>query len=87
MADNTVEPKRQAGAGSAVSQGSGELADDIAGQVRGGSPTSTPGADYSRSAAGDHLGQWPLPRRVRPHSATLDDSRGHTNDDGAGPGA
>jgi hypothetical protein len=77
MADNTVEPKQQATAGSAVPPGSRQVADDNAGQIHGGSLTSTPDAGRTRSAAGDHLST-PLPRRIRPHERTLDDSRGHT---------
>jgi hypothetical protein len=72
MANNTVEPKRQATAGSAVPAGSREVADDIAGHIHSGSP-STPDGDRSTMS-----GQPPLPRRIRPHEKTLDDSRGHT---------
>jgi hypothetical protein len=42
MADNTVEPEREAPRGSAVRPGSGEAADDIAGQIQSGSPSGSP---------------------------------------------
>ena len=87
MADDTVEPRLQAGAGSAVPQRSREFADDIAGHVRSGSPSGSPASatdtDDARSAAENQpstmAGQWPLPRRIRPHDDTLDDFRGQTD--------
>jgi hypothetical protein len=42
MADNTVEPEREITAGSAVSPGSREVADDVAGQIRSASLSGSP---------------------------------------------
>jgi len=77
MADNTVEPEREAPRGSAVRPGSGEAADDVAGQIQSGSPSGSP-TPTPEGSLSTMSGQPPLPRRIRPQERTYDDSRGYT---------
>jgi hypothetical protein len=87
MADNIIEPKRQAAVGLAVPQRSGEFADDIGRQVRSGSPSGSPtsatDADDSLPAASDYAstrdGLPPLPRRISPNDGMSDDSGRQTD--------
>jgi hypothetical protein len=77
MANNTVEPNRQDTEGSAAPAGSREVADDIAGRIHSGSPSGSP-TSTPEGGRSTMSGQPPLPRRIRPHERTLEDSRGHT---------